>query len=57
VDQQPEFVYQFSSIFSLRSRQTICILLKRNPNAARSAGDTLIADSNEEKTTVIEIFQ
>ncbi|CAF1475272.1 unnamed protein product [Adineta steineri] len=30
VDQQPEIVYRFSSIFSLRSRQITCILSKRN---------------------------
>ncbi|CAF0923141.1 unnamed protein product [Adineta steineri] len=44
VDQQPEIVYQFPSIFSLRPRQTIRILSKRSPNAARPTGDTLIAD-------------
>ncbi|CAF1278552.1 unnamed protein product [Adineta steineri] len=57
VDQQPAIVYQFSSIFPLQSRQIICILSKRNLNAARLTGDTLIADSNEEKTIITEIFQ
>ena len=44
IDQQSEFVYQFPSNFSLRPRQTIRILSKSSPAAARSTGDTLIAD-------------
>ena len=44
VDQQSELVYQFPSTFSLRPRQTIRILSKSSPAAARSTGDILIAD-------------
>jgi hypothetical protein len=46
-DQQPEIVYQFPSLVTLKPQQTIRILSKHSPESARTEDDVLIADQIE----------